>query len=289
MRWHRRSGSLALGVLAVAVPLATAPAAVAVEPGAPVRLQPHRAVYDLSLEKTGAATSVASVNGRIVYELMGSTCEGYAQNMRFVTETTNTEGQGQVSDLRTSSFEDAAARRMKFSSSTYGNDQLVDQTQGVAAKTGNGTKTLAIDIAKPAKKKASIADEALFPIEHSMAIIRHARAGNRTFGANLYDGAEGGEKYYFTSSFIGPPSSGKVANTLAEVAKSDKLAGLASYPVSIAYFKPETRNLDAVPLYEMRFRFFDNGITADLMIDHGDYALKGELKELTLLDDNPCP
>jgi hypothetical protein len=43
-----------------------------------------------------------------------------------------------------------------------------------------------------------------------------------------------------------------------------------------------------LPLYEMFFRFHENGITSELVIDHGDYRLKGELKELALLDQSPC-
>jgi hypothetical protein len=38
----------------------------------------------------------------------------------------------------------------------------------------------------------------------------------------------------------------------------------------------------------MYFRFHENGVTSNLVIDHGDYRLKGELKELTLLDQSPC-
>lgn len=277
-------------VLAIACPLfAAGVPTVAAEGTSPLTLQPHRAIYDLSLDRTSAGTSVASVTGRVVYELMGSPCEGYAQNMRFVTETTTTEGQAQISDLRTSSWEDAPANRMRFNSSTYGNDQLVDQTQGTAAKGSRKPGVVAIDLSKPARKSASIADTLLFPIEHSMAVIRHAQSGKLQFGANLYDGSEGGEKYYFTSSVIGPAASGAGGGSLTRLANADKLSGKTSWPVSIAYFKPDSGQTDALPLYEMRFRFFENGITADLSIDHGEYSLKGDLTELVLLDANPCP
>ncbi len=275
--------------IAVACASAAVPApAIATETVPPIALQPHRAIYDLSLDRTSAGTSVASVTGRVVYELMGSTCEGYAQNMRFVTETTTTEGQAQISDLRTSSWEDAPAKRMRFNSSTYGNDQLVDQTQGTAAKGSRKPGVVAIDLSKPSRKSASISDTLLFPIEHSMAVIRHAKAGEFQFGANLYDGSEGGEKYYYTSSVIGRASTGG-GGGLTRVANAGKLTGKTSWPVSIAYFKPDTDKVDGVPLYEMRFRFFENGITADLSIDHGEYSLKGEMTDLVMLDANPCP
>lgn len=294
---------------------------------APIRLQPHRAIYDISLDETGPATSIGSITGRVVYELMGSTCEGYAQNMRFVTEMTNTDGQSSTTDLRTSSWEDVPARRMRFSSSTYGNDQLVEQTQGSATKSngnagasptgGNAARpagqsqmpgqplppaqsqqsspsaspfaSLVIEVTKPERKSARIAEPVFFPIDHSVAIIRHAREGRRMFSGNLYDGSEGGEKYYFTAAAIGSAAGPEDLRRLARANELPKLANLRSWPVAIAYFKPESRHIDQVPLYEMFFRFHENGITSHLVIDHGDYRLKGELKELTLLDQSPCP
>jgi hypothetical protein len=292
------------------VSLAPALAQIVNPTATPVRLQPHRAIYDISLDETGPAMSIGSISGRVVYELMGSTCEGYAQNMRFVTETTNTEGQASTTDLRTSSWEDKLARSMRFSSSTFGNDQLVEQTQGTATKTDAKSHTgkkpdgaakisepgpaslqsLAIDVTKPERKSARIGEPVYFPIDHSVAIIRQAKSGSRVFAGNLYDGSEGGEKYYFTSAAIGPVSA---KNELRDVPKltgdAAKLEGVRSWPISIAYFKPEARHFDQLPLYEMFFRFHENGVTSQLIIDHGDYRLKGELKELTLLDQSPCP
>jgi hypothetical protein len=253
--------------------------------------------------------SIGSITGRVVYELMGSTCDGYAQNMRFVTETATTEGQTSTTDLRTSSWEDKLARRMRFSSSTFGNDQLVEQTQGTATKTeaaaqvtnklegaakisGHGPaalQSLAIDLTKPERKAAKIGEPVYFPIDHSMAIIRQAKAGSRVFSGNLYDGSEGGEKYYFTAAAIGKASTREELRAVPKLSgDAAKLDGVRSWPVSIAYFKPESRHFDQLPLYEMYFRFHENGVTSSLVIDHGDYRLKGELKELTLLEQSPC-
>ena len=309
MRTLPRRALLTVAVLAGAAMLAPVSAQIAAPVTTAVKLQPHRAVYDIGLDDTGPAMSISSITGRVVYELMGSECEGYAQNMRFVTETASTEGQTSTTDLRTSSWEDAAFRRMRFSTSTYANDQLTEQSQGTAAKTDAEAKlagksrpaekvsglppaaaqSLAIDMTKPERKSARISEPAYFPIDHSVALIRTAKAGGRTFSGNLYDGSEGGEKYYFTSAAIGrvspKPGLEAVPKLTGDV---KKLAGLRSWPVSIAYFKPETRHFDQLPLYEMAFRFHENGITSDLVIDHGEYRLKGELKELTLLDQSPC-
>ena len=113
---------------------AMSPTARAGAPGAAVNLAPHRAIYDISLERAGPGSGVADMTGRLVYEITGSACEGYTQSMRFVTRTTNQDGEAQVTDLRTSSWEDVPARRLRFSTSNYQNETLAEQTQGDARR-----------------------------------------------------------------------------------------------------------------------------------------------------------
>ena len=52
--------------------------------GAP--LVPHRAVYDLSLDKASDRSGITGLSGRMVYEFNGSPCEGYTVKFRFVTQ-----------------------------------------------------------------------------------------------------------------------------------------------------------------------------------------------------------
>jgi hypothetical protein len=248
---------------------------------------PHRAIYDLSLDVARSSSGVAGVNGRIVYELTGNACEGYAQSMRFVTQTLNQEGDIQLTDLRTSSWEEVPARKLRFSTSSYQNEILAEQTQGIAKRPqGKGTAT--VDLSRPGKKEVKLAGDVYFPIQHSMAIIQAARAGRTILSADLYDGSESGEKIYTTSTAIGRQSkAGEVAKlSLAKgIAELDRVP---SWPITVSYFAPSTERADAVPLYEMSYRFHENGVTSSLRINHGDFAIKGDLKELTYLESSPC-
>lgn len=249
---------------------------------------PHRAVYDLSLDETNSASGVAGVSGRIVYELTGSACEGYAQSMRFVTQTVTQEGDTQVTDLRTSSWEQVPPRRLRFSTSTYQNEQPADQTQGVAER-DNPTGAVRVDLTRPAKRKVDLSGNIYFPIQHSMAIVKAARSGQHILAADLFDGSETGDKIYATSTVIGrqiPPGKGRA---LSLSSSSAKLDDVPSWPVSVSYFAPGGKRADSLPLYEMSYRFHDNGVTSSLRIDHGEFAIRGELKELAYLEAGKCP
>ena len=121
------------------------------------------------------------------------------------------------------------------------------------------------------------------------ASIAAARDGKRTMSADLYDGSEGGDKYYATTTAIGRQVSPGAKTTLAGLKDGDKLDRVPSWPVSIGYFKPAQGHSDGLPLYEMSYRFHENGVTSSLRIDHGEFAIKGDLKELSYLEAGKCP
>ena len=62
-------------------------------------LVPHRAVYDITLVDARPGSGISELTGRMVYELTGSACAGFTQNMRFVTLSTNQEGVTSISEI----------------------------------------------------------------------------------------------------------------------------------------------------------------------------------------------
>lgn len=284
---RRVSAALAAGCAALAAAVAAMPGAAA--PGAAMgeSLAPHRAVYDITLARSAPGSGVADLSGRMVYELAGSACEGFTQNMRFVTRLTNRDGEAQVSDLRTSSWEDAAGKRLRFNSSQYRDERLEDATQGDAGR-APGSATVRVELTKPEKKRIDLASGVYFPVQHTTALLASARDGRNVFLADLYDGSEKGDKVYQTSAFIGQRAApGKVA-----IDKESDTAGvltrLPSWPIAISYYEPGAEKADALPAYELSFRLFDNGVSSRLFIDYGDFAITGALKELTMLEASEC-
>jgi hypothetical protein len=277
------AGAIAAGVLAA--PVHTSNAQVA--GGAAVHFRPHRAVYDITFDHATPGSGVADMSGRMVYEMTGTSCGEYAQSMRFVTRMTNQDGVAQLNDLRTSSFEEVATHRLRFSSSQYENQKLAEASQGSAGP-GNGASFTEVKLTKPAKKTVKLPPNIYFPIQHSMALVEAARAGQSLFTANLYDGSDKGEKFYETSAAIGPGASPGAIKLPAKLTNADKLEELSSWPIAIGYFEPGPSKLDALPTYELSFRFYENGVSSRLYIDYGDFAIRGELKELTFLEEGKC-
>ncbi|MDX2289739.1 MAG: cell envelope integrity EipB family protein [Hyphomicrobiaceae bacterium] len=250
-------------------------------------LAPHRAVYDMTLERASTSSGIGELAGRMVYELTGSACAGYSQNMRLVTRIIDREGSAQVNDLRTASFEAPAGGKLDFDIRQFRNKELAEATEGEARRSKGG---IDVRLAKPKTGALALQGDVLFPMQHSMSMLDRARAGERSFMAKLYDGSEQGARIYDTTAFIGARlSTDAVATNLpASVKGRDALAALPAWPVSMSYFDAQDGQQDAIPSYELSFRFHDNGVTSALVIDYGDFAIRGQIAELDMLPLTPC-
>jgi EipB-like len=276
----------ALGASMVALALPMAWPALAAGEG--IVMAPHRAVYEMSLANARGGTGVSAVAGRMVYELTGSVCEGYTQNMRFVTQMVNQGGNAVVTDLRSSSWEEGSGKRFRFNSSQYRDEKATEVTAGDAARANTTDDNIKVELTKPSKKDLSLPARVYFPVQHSIALVNAAKDAKTIFRADLYDGSEKGEKVYDTVSFIGrqkPPGDNR---QLPQVKDAERLDQLAAWPISIGYFEPGSDGKDAVPVYELSFLFFENGVSRKLFIDYGEFAIQGELKEIVFHTPSKC-
>lgn len=250
---------------------------------------PHRAVYEITLVNSSAGSGIADMSGRMVYELTGSACEGFTQNMRFVTRSANAEGAETINDLRTSSWEETAGKRLRFSSTQYQNEIVAEASQGDAQRQDDAKADgMKVDLTRPAKKKIALPGDVYFPMQHAAVLIDAAKAGKTLVTANIYDGSEKGESYYATTAVIGKQLEPAAIASSVSVKNADKLPKAASWPMAISYFQSGQDKQDSPPVYELSFRYFENGITEDLKIDYGEFAIHGEMKELEMLPVSKC-
>lgn len=264
-------------------------AAVLVLTGSPVlaaasgfdSLQPHRAVYDLTLAQAEERSGIAGIYGRMVYEFKGSACAGYTTNFRFVTRI-DTGEENRLSDQQTTTYEDVKARKFRFTTKTFTDRQLDREVTGKAEDAGN---RIAVSLENPSKREVEL-EEGRFPTEHMLDLLEHARAGDHVFEARIFDGSDNADQTMMATTVIGKkvtPKEGEAdGKVIGALARSDV------WPVTIAYFNDGDTS-DALPTYRMAFKLYDNGIIRDILMDYSDYALKGKLTRLELLDPEPCP
>jgi hypothetical protein len=250
------------------------------------KLVAHRAIYEMTLDDARSASGITGIDGRMVFEFTGSECDGYSLNMRMVTQMTDTQGQTNLTDLRSSTWEQGDGQKFRFQSAQYLNDKLGDITMGRAVRE-TPKEAVKVKLSQPSAAELDLSGPLLFPTQHSFALIAAARTGQGLFQARVYDGSEKGQKVYDTTAFIGtevPPGSDP---KLEQVAQDKGLGELASWPVSIGYF--EAKGADLTPSYQIDFRLYENGVSRDLLIDYGDFSIHGTLTSLEYLKATECP
>jgi hypothetical protein len=266
--------------------LTVAPQAAAAS-AAGIQFAPHRAVYEMQLDERDAARNIAAVRGRMVFDIKGSHCAGYTLSNRMVTRITDAEGGEVVSDIRSETWEDGAGAHFRFDSSQYLDNRLTESLKGEAERQADG-KAIAVKLNPPQASEMNIPGDARFPTQFSLEILEAARNGKRIVQAKVYDGSENGEQVFATTTFIGKAIAPGSEAEQAPDPIGETLSGLRSWPVSISYFDVDSAS-DTTPSYQLSFRLFENGVSRQLRIDYGTFALTGKLSSLELHEPVPCP
>ena len=240
----------------------------------------------MTLDDARTASGITGIDGRMVFEFTGSECDGYSLNMRMVTQMTDSQGQTNLTDLRSSTWEQGDGQKFRFQSAQYLNDKLGDVTMGRAVRE-SPNEAIKVKLSQPSRAELNLSGQVLFPTQHSLALINAARSGQSLFQARIYDGSEKGRKVYDTTAFIGRKvEAGADADKLEPAAKEKGLYQLASWPVSIGYFEP--KGGDLTPSYQIDFRLYENGVSRELLIDYGDFSIHGTLTALEYLKPAEC-
>jgi hypothetical protein len=273
-----------------------------VAPG--VSLAPHRAVYDLSL--ADSSNSIQSAMGRVVYEITGTACDGYASRSRQVVVLEG-ESSASTTDMRMTTFEDASGGSFRFKAETRNANAPPKLVDGEAVRRDGA---VAVNFVKPGRETLKLGD-AMFPAAHLRTLITGAKAGKPIVEARVFDGSEDGRSFYDTLAVIGradavSPDPGKATTDKDELTKRDvgasddeaaaerqrRFDGLfgtaAHWPIAISYFKQATARSEALPVYVLSFDLYENGIARSLTLKYDNFTLKGELKELELLKAAVC-
>jgi EipB-like len=273
-----------LGLALVAVAFMLPGGVLAVETS-DVVLAPHRAVYDLTLGTARGKSSVQAIRGGIVYDFSGSVCRGYELQTWQVYELDSGEGKTALSDFRSTTWEDGAAKAFRFNSQNSLNDQ-VETTEGKAERRADA---VAVALAKPEEKAIKLEAQVVFPTEQTRRIIAAARAGKTTLELPVYDGSETGQKLYDTLTIIGraiPPDQRKPSDAAAGQAG---LAEVRRWPVTISYFDRDQKNDgEQTPVYALSYELYENGISRALLLDYNDFVVTAKLRSLEIRDAAPC-
>jgi hypothetical protein len=246
-------------------------------------IAPHRAIYDLSLDKTSAGSSLAAVDGRLAFEINDAGCDGWTVSFRMANRYSPTDADPRLVDTQSTAYENASATEMDYQEKSFVNQKLDSESRVKISRSGTSA-TGAGKIMLPEAKDFELAAGALLPMQHQIHLMDMAEKGDQRDVSLIYDGSDGANAFR-AITFIGKEKlAGQNARDLANPA-AIALAKLKSWPISISYYALDGGD---TPSYQVSFDLYENGVATGLKMDYGTFALQGELKNLELLPAESC-
>lgn len=268
----RTAPSAALALLLLSGTAQAAPA---------VALQPHRAVYSLTLDMTRGQRSVISIEGRMEYR-WSAACDGSSFEQNYQVAMVYASGDTITRKTRYAGWESADGQELTYnlSSSTNGEDK--EDIRGTARLDEAGAGDAVFK--SPPDLSQALPAGSLFPTAHMQRLVEAMRQGRPIFTAGFFDGSSTDGPQY-VSVAIGRTQPGDPA--------ADPLLRGPSHPINMAFFKvaegqDKAGEAAELPEYELRQRLFENGIADRIVIDYGDFAMAAKLDTLEPIAPPRC-
>lgn len=263
--------------LAVAA-FAAAASLLAAVPGGAAEIMPHRALYTMNLARAGGDAGVTGASGTMAYQ-WGETCDGWTVEQRYRLKM----GYAESSDVNIASsfvtWEAKDGLRYRFNQKETRNGQENDEIRGTATLDGPDEGGTAL-FEKPEGKSFKLPKGAMFPSAHTIMLIDKAKAGENFISKQVFDGATV-DGAVLVSAVIGP----KIEPD-AEAAKKSPLLSRPGWRVRLAFFPADPKA--EKPDYELGMLLLDNGVSRDMVIDYGDYAIRAKLDDIEALPQPHC-
>jgi hypothetical protein len=239
---------------------------------------PHRALYTMSLGRAQGDAGVTGAGGTMAYQ-WGRVCDGWTVEQHYRLKMAYAESPDVSIASNFVTWESQDGLRYRFNQKETRNGAGEEEISGQAKLDGPDKGGSAV-FEKPENKTFKLPADVLFPSAHTMFLIDKAQAGENFVSRHVFDGATA-ESAVLVSAVIGP----KVEPD-AEIAKKSPLLDRPGWRVRLAFFPADPKA--EKPDYELGMVLLDNGVSRDMVIDYGEYAIRAKLDDIEVLPKPGC-
>lgn len=263
--------------------------------------QPHRALYQMELGSTTQGSDIVDARGTMFYRFEPQ-CDGWEVESRVALMlnygTTGDAPEVVETTWTFNSFESFDGMDFTYAVDHKRNGLLQEAFSGEAGKDSQGGGASFNDEDFTA---VDLPSGTLFPAEHLLRLLTHARTGNGSLKKVVFDGASTDNPYEVNAYVIGRVQNGRViiGNQLASTDSPRKplLVGATSaksetpdtngvWRVRMAYF-PLMTHAD-LPEFELEIDYRENGIAERMVQDFGDFTLNLTPSRIEVLPSPEC-
>ncbi len=245
------------------------------------KMQPHKALYDISMISSSNGSQIINISGSMYFEWK-PTCEAWLTDHRFnlTYEYADSPAMRITSDFSTWEARDGSL--FNFSSRRSRDGQLYEEIRGQATRNEDGSGFAAYKM--PADLEFDLPQGFVFPMQHTVSVV-DAMADDKPNFVNkvLFDGSDI-EGPIEVNAFLG-----QKANAMARVSMTPKIDSALlngkARDVQMAFFPLADEELFAAD-YEMNALFHENSVISDMNIDYNEFAIRQQLVALEQIDTN---
>lgn len=249
--------------------------------GAGDNILPHRAGYELTLRSVRSGSGVIDVSGILSYDWTDS-CDGWIVEQRYVLRVIRGEGPAVEITASYANWESKDGLKYRFNvkrGQGQSEEDGASEVQGEATLDGKGKGGVA-RFDKPEPETIKLPEGTLFPTEHTLLLIEKAKAGEKFDRHPVFDGA-GVEGPSMMTAFLLPRRDAPPGGTPKALTAPQPV-----YPASIAVFSDGEKN--EMPSFEMTIYLQENGVVPELIMDYGDFSVRGRIKIFEKLPKAEC-
>lgn len=265
---HRR-----LKIAALVFPFAT----LAANPVLGWEIEPHNAVYELSLLGSPGGGVISALQGNMTFT-WDQGCDGWVVEQNYQMDLLDHEGGSVRIGSEYSAIETLDGTDLGFESRNLINGLVDEEFIGEAIMSPDGGR---VRYREPSGLEMALPADTLFPTEHSLVLLEHAEAGERFFVSTVFDGTSS-NGVSEVSSIIGEAFDAPGP----EVRVISPLLLRPGWSVSMAYFDHSQQTSE--PTVELSIELLDNGVVRSMQVDYGSFAVDARLVFLEPIDQTSC-
>lgn len=243
------------------------------------RLAPHKALYDIKMVSKKSGSQILNISGQMYFEGK-TTCDAWLTDHRFKLLYEYADSSPMTITSNFSTYETLDGREFSYTSRRERNGELYEELRGHATRERNGAGKAVYSM--PEGLEFPIAENAFFPMSHTVEMVRQIHDGRKFFTATVFDGSDKDGPVEI-NTFIGvpapqpPPAAGKGGSAV-----DASLLASPARNVRMAFFPLE--NPQTAADYEMSVVFHDNGIISDMLVEYDEFSIKQTMAALEKID-----
>jgi len=242
-------------------------------PGEQLGFTPHKALYAVKLQSARSGSQIINIDGHMYYD-WAYDCDAWTSKHRFnvLYEYADSPAMRISSDF--SNFEKYDATTLDYSVIRYQDGRQYEGIRGQARSFADQKGEAIYN--EPPGLVQSLPAGTLYPMAHTIKVLKAANDGEKFVNATVFDGSDGDGPVEI-NAFIGKQTERAAIMDVAEDNKAldQSLINGKAREIQLAFF-PLNKYEDQAD-YEMNLTLHDNSVISDMLINYSDFSVSQTL------------